>query len=359
MTNPKAVGILGVGLHLPSEVRKNDWWSDEVKAHWAEKANLVRTTVSSADAQTEGARRTMESMKAFAHDPFKGAIERRVMPKGVNPSDMELAAAEDALARSKVKREDVGLLMVYSQLPDFLIVPNAPLLHQRLGLKRECMSLDTQAACNSFLVQYALAEQMIKAGQVKYALLVQSSTLSHICQPKDHHSVWFGDGATAVVVGPVSEGKGALAWSHRTDGNFHKALMGGKPDQRWWEADQTILYTHDRQCARNMLLLIADLAKEVVDEALARSGHQPTDVNFYATHQSTYWFRKTTQDYMGLSNAKSFDSFPWTGSLGASNIPFMLGMGEREGLLRDGDLIAMYTGGSGITWSGQVMRWGT
>ena len=101
-----------------------------------------------------------------------------------------------------------------------------------------------------------------------------------------------------------------------------------------------------------------DMAKDVIDDALGQIGKKPEDVDFYATHQSTYWFRKTTQDYMGLTNAKSFDSFAWTGSLGASNIPFMLGMGEREGLLRDGALVAMYTGGSGITWSGHVMRWG-
>jgi 3-oxoacyl-[acyl-carrier-protein] synthase-3 len=356
--NPTNVGILSIGIHLPTEIRKNDWWPDEIQRKWQERANLTRPSHGADDAQTEGARRTLDAMRGFKDDPFKGSIERRIMPKGSNPSDMEVAAAEDALARAKISRDDIDLVMVYSQLPDFLIVPQAPLIHRRLNLRRECMALDTQAACNSFLVQYWLAEQMIKGGQVRNALLIQSSSVSHITEAHDHNSVWFGDGATAVVVGPVSQGHGNLAWSNRTDGNFHQALVGGKAGQRWWEADQTVLYTPDRQCARNMLLLIADLAKEVVDEALARSGHAPGDVNFYATHQSTYWFRKTTQDYMGLDRAKSFDSFAWTGSLGASNIPFMLGMGEREGLLKDGDLIAMYTGGSGITWTGQVMKWG-
>lgn len=358
MTTHQAVGILGVGLHLPSEIRKNDWWPDSVVKGWQERVNLVRPTLGREDAQTEGARRTLESMQQFKDDPFKGAVERRVMARASNPSDMEFEAAIDAIVRSKIPVDQIDLLMVYSQLPDYLMVPNAPLLHQRLGLGRDCLTLDTQAACNSFLVQFALAEQMIKSGQARNALLIQSSTVSQICRPQDHHSVWFGDGATAVVVGPVADGRGVLAWSHRTDGTFHKALMGGKRDERWWEANETMLYTHDRQCARNMLLLIADLAKDVVDDALKKSGNTAADVDFYATHQSTYWFRKTTQDYMGLVKAKSFDSFAWTGSLGASNIPFMLGMGEREGLLKDGDLIAMYTGGSGITWSGQVMRWG-
>ena len=357
MTN-SPVGILGIGIHLPNEVRKNDWWPDELQRKWQERANLTRPGHGVDDAQTEGARLTLEAMRSFKDDPFKGAIERRIMPKGTNPSDMEVAAAEDAIARAGIPRDEIDLVMVYSQLPDFLVVPQATLIHRRLGLSRTCMSIDTQVACNSFLAQYWLAEQMIKGREVRNALLVQSSSVSHITEPHDHNSVWFGDGATAVVVGPVTEGRGNLAWSNRTAGTFHQALVGGKANQKWWEADQTVLYTPDRQCARNMLLLIADLAKEVVDAALQKSGHTPDQVDFYATHQSTYWFRKTTQDYMGLHRAKSFDSFAWTGSLGASNIPFMLGMGEREGLLNAGDLIAMYTGGSGITWTGQVMRWG-
>lgn len=357
MTTPRA-GILGIGIHLPPEIRKNDWWSDAVVRSWEPKTNLVRPGHGAADAQTEGARRTLLSMTEFKDDPFKGAVERRVLPRGGNGSQMEVAAAQDALTRAGVKPDEIDLLMVFTQLPDHLMVPNAPLVHAQLGLGRNCLTFDTQAACNSFMVQYAIAEQMIASGQVRNALLIQTSNVSAICRPQDHHSVWFGDGSTAVVVGPVSAGRGTLAWSHRTDGSFHQALMAGKPGETWWEADQTFVYTHDKQLARNMLLLIADLAKEVVDEALQKSGHRPSDVNFYATHQSTHWFRKATQDYMGLDHAKSFDSFAWTGSLGPANIPFMLGMGEREGLLKAGDLVAMYTGGSGITWSGQVMRWG-
>ncbi len=353
-----SVGIRGIGIFLPTDVRTNDYWSPSTIESWNEKPNLVRPGLGKADAQTEGARRTLAAMASFRDDPFKGAVERRIMAEGANSSDMELAACRDAISRSGVLVEDINLLLVFSQLPDFLLVPNAALLHKALGLPRACFAMDTQAACNSFMAQFALAEQMIKSGQAKNALLVQSSSVSRLCRPEDHHAVWFGDAATAVVVGPVSEGKGSLAWSHRVDGSFHKALMVGAPDKQWWDADRLVVYNHDRQAARNMLLLIADLAKEVVDDALGKAELGPLDVDFYATHQSTLWFRQVTQDYMGLSNAKSFDSFSWTGSLAASNIPFMLGMAEREGVLRNGQLVATYSGGSGITWSGNVLRWG-
>lgn len=357
-----SVGIWGVGAYLPPIVRKNDWWPEEIVEQWREKAarNLVRPDRDEDDPDnTEGVRRALEAMSAFKDDPFKGAVERRVMPDTMFSSEMEVAAGRDAIERAGIDKSEIGLLLTYGHVPDHLIVPNAPKVHAELGLNRRCLTLGTEAGCNSFVLQLALAEQMIKGGQVRYALLIQHSAVLQMCKPEDHHSVWFGDGATAVVLGPVSEGRGILGRSHGTDGTLYNALLGGQPGKRWHRAaEPPMLFVEDKRQARKMLLMIAELAKQSVDEALAEAGHLPGDVDFYATHQSTRWFADVTKEYIGLHKAKTFDTFTWTGSLGACNIPWMLAMGEREGVLRDDHLVAMHTGGSGITWSGIVMRWG-
>ena len=44
--------------------------------------------------------------------------------------------------------------------------------------------------------------------------------------------------------------------------------------------------------------------------------------------------------------------------MSSCNLPLQLALGVREGLLRDGDVVAMHTGGTGIIWSGTVLRWG-
>jgi 3-oxoacyl-[acyl-carrier-protein] synthase-3 len=355
-----AAGILGVGVYLPPEIRKNDWWPEHLIRQWVEKerSNLARGAQDSEDPPTEGAMRTLMAMRQFAGDPFKGAMERRVMPEDMLPSDMEVAAAEEALRKAGVNRGDIDLLLVYSQVPDYLFTLNAPLLHQRLGLSPKCFSLTTDASCNSLLMQMTLAEQMILGGRARCALLVQSTAVTRLMRPEDHFSVWFGDGASALVVGPVSAGKGILGTAHFTEGSLHQALVGGVPGKRWYAGGEITGYVADWRCARNMLLLIADNAKESVDAALADAKLGPGDVDFYATHQSTYWFRKVTQEYIGLHKAKSFDSFEWTGSVSAVNIPIMLSFGEKEGLLKDGDVVAMHNGGSGIVYAGIILRWG-
>jgi 3-oxoacyl-[acyl-carrier-protein] synthase-3 len=357
----EGVGIHGIGTFLPDNIRRNDWWPEEIVAKWRARAaaNLVRPGRAESDPTGEGVERVLATASLYRDDPFKGAVERRIRPEGMPSSTMEIAAARQAIERAGIRPDQIGLLLTYSQLPDHLVIPNTTLLHRELGLPEKCFSLGTEAACNSFLLQLSIAEQMIRGGRAEYALLIQSSAVSRLIPQDDQQSVWFGDGATAEVLGPVPAGKGLLGQSHRTDGSLYEALLADCGAGRWFDGGMVQLHVKDRAKARRMLLLICDLAKQSIDEALEDAGHRPADVNFYATHQSTEWFRKVTQEHARLDNARFVDSFKWTAGLGASNIPFMLALGQQEGLLREGDLVAMHTGGSGITWSGAVMRWGT
>ncbi|APR75936.1 3-oxoacyl-[acyl-carrier-protein] synthase, KASIII [Minicystis rosea] len=358
MSENQRVGILGVGAYLPPSIRKNDFWSQETVQRWGDRALLTRDRLRAATAGTEGRRLVLEAMESLATDPFQGSRERRVMTDGMASSDMEVAAAEDAIARAGVDRSEIDVLLVSSMLPDRLSVSNAAIVHRRLGLPKRCLSLTINAACADFFHQLAVAAPMVSTSAARLALLVQSNGYQHLCRPEDAHSAWFGDAATAAVVGPVSAPHGILAQSQRTDGRYHRALVLGSPSREGYASGGLHLHTEEPAAALEMLLDTADNGRDVVRDALATAGVKPEEVAFYASHQASVWFRPVTQRVIGLSQARSFDTFAWTASLGPSNVPLMLAMGERDGLLRAGDLVAMYGGGSGIVYSGAVMRWG-
>lgn len=355
------VGIHGVGIYLPEQVRTNDWWSPEVVRSWRSRTGgMDRPRQDLTDPTTPGAQAALQGMLSLRDDPFRGTVERRIAPDDMVVSDMEALAAQDALERAGVAKEEIGILLVNSQMPEFLSVTTAAIVHRKLGLPEKCLSMNTDSACNSFLHQMAAAEKMIQGGLSRYALVIQSSSFPHMIRPEDPESAWCGDAATAVVLGPVSDGRGILAQSHRTDGSLCNALVTGSRGSRWYKPgiERVYTYVEDPNAGRAMLMRVPEMGRQVVGEALAQAGYRPDQVDFYATHQATAWFRKVTQEFIGLTNARSFDTFKWTGTLSASNIPMMLGMGERQGLLRAGDLVATYTGGSGIVWSSIILRWG-
>lgn len=344
------IGILAVGTYLPPDIRRNDWWPAETVARWIEQR--AAAAAPPPEASSAGMARVLASISQRAGDPFQGAVERRIMPDGMTGGDMELAAAEDALARAGIERGEIDLLLVHSTVPEYLMSNTACVLHHRLGLRAECLAIQVEAAAYSFLAQTALARQMITGGAARCALLVQSCSVTRLLDPADPISPVFGDAATAEIVGHVSEGRGILQVAHRADGRFPRTLIASVPGGRWYYEGRVILHSADPAQAMQLYGEILDLGIEVVGEVLAAAGCEAADVDVFAVHQGTPWLREVAQAHFGLERARSIEVFARTGNIFSSMIP--LGLAAAE----PGDLVLMFGGGTGQTYGAALARWG-
>ena len=355
----QSIGVLGVGSYVPPEVRGNDWWPEHVVARWQEKAGrrLEKLRAEFAKDENPGAKLSLAAIEALKSDPFQGGRERRVMPPGMNASDMETMAAREAVERSGVDPNEIDAVLSYVICPDFINVPSACVVQANLGLKERTVAMNVDAVCNSFAMQMSMARGLIASGQARQVLITQASAMSRLPQSGELFDNWFGDAATALVLGPVSEGRGILSHSHHVDGKLHGAFVCGVPGKRWYD-DMCVAYSEDHKAHLDMLVRITDRARQVVDEALADAGLDHRAVDFYACHQAFRWLREVTQEHTGLTGARFVDHFHWTGTVSAANLPLQLAIGEKEGLLKPGDVIATFQGGTGMTWSSMVMRWG-
>ena len=352
------VGIVGIGAFLPEAVRRNDWWPSHVVESWKEDAlKKAARERPEPDTLSESARLVFEAMADYANDPFQGAVERRILDPQYPSSYMEIRAAEEAIKTANMVPSDIDALLSFSFIPDYLATPNSCLLHRELGLPEKCFTMSTESACNAFLLQLGLAQQLIAGGMAKNVLLVQSNAVGRVIPQETPFSAWFGDGATAAVASQVGEGYGILGQSHRTDGTLHDALVIGVPGKRWYEDGPLVAYAHNRRNTLTMLLRLPEFGDTVLQDISEDTGLSRDEIDFYACHQPNPWFRRVTQEYMGLRKAVSIDTFPWAGSLSAANIPLVLATAHKEGTLKNGDLVAMYSGGSGVTFSGNVSRW--
>jgi 3-oxoacyl-[acyl-carrier-protein] synthase-3 len=352
--------ILGIGVWLPETVRTNEWWPRGVVQGWREhyRAQGARPGPHAGPALDSGQARVAAAMASLGDDPFQGSRERRVLAEHITPSEMEVRACQRALERSGLAPSEIDFLLGFSTVSDHLGVSNVATVHCRLGLPERCLSLTTEASFNAFSMQMELAAALIRSGAHRHGLLYQSSALTRLIPMDAHYSPWFGDGATAVIVGPATGRSGLLAGEHCTDGNLAEAMVAGIPGRRWYEGGRIWWYPRDRNAAQTLLLDVADRAASVVQPAMASAGVSADQVDFYAAHQPTAWFRQVTQEHLGLGLARSLDTFPWAGSLGAANVPLVLGTASDEGLLRDGDIVVTHSGGLGVTWSSQIFRWG-
>lgn len=352
--------IRSIGIHLPSEVRTNDWWPEHIVERWARnRTRKMNEPRSQEESLPPGASVIAEEVAALGSDPFVGAKLRRVIGSGLQSSDMEVEASLDALARGGMRADEIDLLLVSSLLPDRIGLPNAYVVHRRLGLSSRCLTMQGDSACNSFLMQLELADALITRGTVRNALLVQSACISRVGKIDDPSSAWFGDGASAVIVSRSSGEGGILGRAHTTDSTMYRAFHMSVDDARWYDDGRVWVQLDDPATARRIVHGSLDALREVSHRALADASCLPDQVDFYGGHPATPFAVKTSKSYIGLNRAKTIDTFPFLANLASANIPMVLAHGEREGLLRPGEIVLMAGGGAGGSWSSMVARWGS
>lgn len=347
------IGILGLGMHLPPDVRTNDWWPPEVVARWP----TARAGGPSPELSPSGVA-IVAAMGEQGVDPFQGAVVRHVLADTSSLLELETLAARDALGRADVTADDIDLVLTCSTPTDYQLTNSACALHQALGIPRNAYALQIDGAQHAFLLQLSLARSMIVSGAARCALLVQSSGLSRLIDPANPMSPMFGDGATAVVVGPVGDDRGVLACTHRTDGRLPNTLIASVPGKRWYDDGRSVLHMADPAGMRDILLRTVDVSRESILAALTAAGHHPEDVDVFAMHQGTPWLRRLVQDHTGLGRARAVDTFATTAHLFGASLPATLVAARDRGILGDGDLVVLAGGGNGMSYGAAVMRWG-
>ncbi len=356
----KSVGILGLGAYLPPHVRTNDYWPASTVAAWHERmaAKVTRADAPAPATLTPGMRRTLAAMAELASDPFRGARERRVMADDMTTSEMEARAAREAIERAGVRADEIDAILLQSPIPEHLVVNNSCATHKLLELPERCLAIATNVACNAFAMHVSLAQALIASGQARHVLSVHSSAMARVMRVEEPDSAWWGDGAAAAVLGPVSDGRGVLAAQHHTDGTNGNALVLGVPGKRWWQDGAATYYALDRERTRAMLLGLVDRAGDALQGVLRAAGVAPRDVDFYASHQGAAFYTRATAAQAGLEHAKALVTVPQFGNVNSVNIPLVLAIAEREGMIRDDSTVVTFAGGAGETWSSLCLRWG-
>ncbi len=153
-----------------------------------------------------------------------GIEERRIAEDNINTSDMAYAAAKDAIENAGISAEEIDLILVATVTPDHPFPSVACMLQEKLGAKKAA-AMDVSAACAGFMYGIVTGKQFIETNVYKHVLVVGVEKLSKITNWNDRNTaVLFGDGAGAVVVGPVSDKGGILAFELGADGTGAKHL---------------------------------------------------------------------------------------------------------------------------------------
>jgi 3-oxoacyl-[acyl-carrier-protein] synthase-3 len=285
-----------------------------------------------------------------------GIKRRHIAEDGELTSDLGIAAARQALVRAGVDPVDIDLVICATATPDRTFPATAVRIQSGLGITKGA-AFDLQAVCSGFVYGLATADNFLKAGQFKRAIVVGAETFSRILDWSDRGTcVLFGDGAGAVVLEAQSqhgdrEDRGILATRLRSDGRFEDLLyVDGGPGST---KTTGFLRMNGREVFRHAVQKISG----VIEETLLMSGFAADEIDLYVPHQANKRILDGIAKKLGVSPEKIVMTLSNHGNTSAASIPLALNQAFEEHRLAEGNLVLMEAMGGGFTWGAVLARW--
>ncbi len=279
-----------------------------------------------------------------------GIRERHIVAEGQHTSDMALEAAKEAIRAANIDIQSIDLIVLATTTPDRTFPSTACLLQQKLGIVN-CPAFDLQAVCSGFVYALATADNFIKAGAAKCALVVGADAMSRITDWTDRSNcILWGDGAGAVIL-QASDEHGILSTHLHANGNYADMLMvpQGVSNQ---EGSKTILMEGNA-----VFKMAVNTLDAIVDDTLAANGLEKSDVDWLVPHQANIRILQSTAKKLGMSMDRVVTTVDKHGNTSAASIPLALDVAVRDGRIKRGETILMEAFGGGFTWGSVLMKY--
>jgi 3-oxoacyl-[acyl-carrier-protein] synthase-3 len=303
-----------------------------------------------------------------------GVRERRIADSSINASDLAKEASSQAMEMAGISAKELDLIILATITPDTCCPSGANWLEAKLGAQR-AVSFDVTAACCGFIFGLSVAEQYLKTGTFKNALVVASEVMSRCQDWTDRENcILWGDGAGAVVLrafdhpagDPLSPGQKRemseiLSIHIHSDGaNGENLLMAGggsKTTPICYESVDKKLHTLKMIKANESVRVAVRRFAEAAEEAASFNGIKVSDARWIIPHQANVRIIQQMAKRLAIPFEKVYLTIEKYGNISSATIPIALDEGVRNGSIRRGDYIILTGFGGGLTWASSLIRW--
>ena len=284
-----------------------------------------------------------------------GISKRHIAADDERTSDLAVAAARQALQDANVLEGEIDLVIVATATPDLTFPSTATIVQSKLRIEQGA-AFDVHAVCSGFLYALATADNFIRCGEAKTALVIGAETFSRILDWTDRTTcILFGDGAGAMVLkaepGVRDDQHGVIKTHLRSDGRFGDLLyVDGGPS-----ATKTVghLRMQGNQVFRHAVTKIAGSMKALSEE----TGIAIEDIDWFVPHQANQRILQGIAKKLEIPETKVVSTVSEHGNTSAASIPLAFNEAVRDGRIKRGDMILMEGLGGGFTWGAALARY--
>ena len=285
-----------------------------------------------------------------------GIRQRHIAAEGECTSHLAINAARAALDHAGIDAQQIDLIVLATSTPDNTFPATAVAVQHGLGINHG-VAFDLQAVCSGFVFALATADNFLRSGSHKRALVIGAETFSRILDWNDRGTcVLFGDGAGAVVLeaqqhsGTISD-PGVLTTHLRSDGRHKsKLFVDGGPGS-------TRTVGHLRMEGREVFKHAVGMITDVIVDAFNATGFNADDINWFIPHQANKRIIDASAHKLHIAPQKVVLTVDKHGNTSAASIPLALAVAVKDGRVKKGDLVLFEAMGGGFTWGSALVRW--
>jgi 3-oxoacyl-[acyl-carrier-protein] synthase III len=298
-----------------------------------------------------------------------GIKERRHVQigDGNTTTSMGVKAAQIAIERSGVAKEDIDFIVFATLSPDYYFPGPGVLVQRDLGLNT-IGALDVRNQCSGFVYAVSVADQYIKTGMYKNILVIGSELQSYGLDMTDRGrgvSVIFGDGAGAAVLSREEDLTSGILSTHLHSEGIHAeelAVVAPGMGKRWVtdiikdndpNDESYYPYMNGQFVFKNAVVRFS----EVINEGLQANNLSVSDISFLIPHQANLRISQFIQHKFKLSEEQVFNNIQKYGNTTAASIPIALTEAWEQGKIKKGDIVVLAAFGSGFTWGSVIIKW--
>ena len=285
-----------------------------------------------------------------------GIRQRHIAAEGETTSDLSYHAALRALEAAGVEASELDLIVLGTTTPDIIFPSTACLVQHRLGANG-CPAFDVNAACSGFVYALSIADNFIRSGAAKTALVIGGETLTRMLDWTDRDTcVLFGDGAGAVVLKADAEA-GILSTHLHADGGKKDLLynpvgvsVGFKPEEH--NAGVKVMMSGNEVFKHAVKALDA-----VVEETLEANGLDRSEIDWLIPHQANLRIIELTARRLDMPMERVVVTVDRHGNTSSGSVPLALDEAVRSGRVKRGQLLLLEAFGGGFTWGSALLRY--
>ena len=278
-----------------------------------------------------------------------GIRERRIAAAGETVATMGFEAAKNAIEAAQINPQDIELIIVATTSHSHAY-PSAACQVQGLLNIDDAISFDLAAACTGFVYALSVADQFIRAGKVKKALVIGSDLNSRKLDETDRSTVvLFGDGAGAVIL-EASEQEGIISTHLHASADKNNALVLAQPE-RGIEKSGYI----EMQGNETFKLAVRELSN-VVEETLLANNLDKKDLDWLVPHQANLRIITATAKKLEMDMSQVVVTLDKYANNSAATVPVALDEAIRDGRIQRGQLLLLEAFGGGWTWGSALVR---